>query len=366
MSETQQIPVRFEELTPVWLTVALRERGHLPSGEVSSVRTEQFGEGVGLMGQIARVVVEYIGAPAGTRTNFVVKIPALPGPNRQMAVDYRIYEKEVLFYERLAPRVPVRTPKVYFSAFNPENHDFCLLLEDLAPARVGSELADTSDDQVRLALTELARFHAHWWDTAELKGLDFVPYLNQPPWQAHPEFYGYCWPIFKEKFASQVSPYVLECGERFGQTILEMQELMSAGACTIIHMDYRLPNLFFGDPDGDSPFAVIDWQPYSRAHGGYDIGYFLAQSIPTEQRRRLQDEVLHLYHDTLLANGVTNYTFDDCYRDFRLGVMYTWLYPVGTVGIDLANEHGRRYQQAILERHSATVEDIRAGEVLPG
>lgn len=365
MTATTQIPVLFDQVTPEWLTAALREGGHLPAGSVRSVEVKRFGEGVGLMGQIGRLHVDYEGAPAGLRRDFVIKIPAEPGPNRQMAIDYRIYEKEVLFYRHIAPRSPVRTARAYYSAFNPENHDFCLLLEDLSPAEVGSELADTSDGQVRLALRELARFHAYWWDTAEMKALNFVPYLDQPPWQAHVDFFSYSWPIWKEKFAAQVSAYVLECGERYAKNVLAMQKEMSAAPCTVIHMDYRLPNLFFGDPAGDTEFAIVDWQPYSRARGGYDIGYFLAQSIPTAQRRRLQDEVVALYHQTLVENGVKDYSLADCWRDVRLGVMYTWLYPVGTVAIDLANEHGRRYQQAIVERHSALLEDIQAGDALP-
>jgi hypothetical protein len=362
----KQIPVLLEQLTPEWMTEALRERGHLPEGRVKSVTTEQFGEGVGLMGQIARVKLEYEGAPPATRQDFVVKIPALPGPNRQMGVDYRIYEKEVFFYQRIADRITLKTPKVYYSDFNPENHDFVLLLEDLAPAVVGNELGTTTDDQVRLAMTELAKFHATWWDTDEMKALDWIPYLNAPIWRTqHPGFFNFAWPLWKEKFGDQVSAYVLECGQKQADHIVELLDALSEPPCTIIHMDFRLSNLFFAGPEGGEPFAVCDWQPYSRARGLYDVGYFMSQSIPTEQRRRLQDEVLRLYHETLLESGVKGYSFDQCFHDYRLGSMYTFLYSVGTVAIDLHNETGLLYQKTITERHVAALEDLRAGDVIP-
>jgi aminoglycoside/choline kinase family phosphotransferase len=212
---------------------------------------------------------------------------------------------------------------------------------------------------------ELAKFHAYWWDTDELKALDEIPYLSDPIWRQHTQLFEFAWPLWKEQFGGTVSAYCLETAERWGHAIPKMLDMLSEPPCTIIHMDYRLPNLFFRGPEGGVEFAVADWQPYSRAKGPYDIAYFLAESIPTEQRRRLQDEVLRLYHATLLENGVQDYSFDRCFEDFRLGVAYTILYPMGTVTVDLGNEHGRAYQRAINQRHMAAVDDLRVGDVIP-
>lgn len=365
MTATVHIPTQFSDITPEWLTTVLAGGGHLPAGRVTSVSTEGFGEGVGLMGKIARLHVQYEGASTAAPASFVVKIPTDPGPNRQMSVDYRIYEKEVWFYERLAGQAPVRTARVYHSAFNPENHDFVLLLEDLAPARVGSELVPPADGHVRVALREIARFHARWWDSDEVRALDWIPYLNSPIYRQHTQLFAYGWPLWKEKFGPEASAYVLAAGERLGERLHEFQDALCSDPVTIMHMDYRLPNLFFPGPEGGVEFAIVDWQPYARCRGLYDVGYFMAQSVPTEQRRRLEDEVLHLYHDTLLANGVRNYGYDRCFHDYRMGVMYTFLYSIGTVTIDLANDTGRAYQRTITDRHMAAVEDLKGIEVIP-
>jgi hypothetical protein len=158
---------------------------------------------------------------------------------------------------------------------------------------------------------------------------------------------------------------VIEAGTKMAAHIPELLDVLASPPCTIIHMDFRLPNLFFAGPEGGVDFAVVDWQPYSRARGLYDVGYFLAQSLPTAQRRRLQDEVVHLYHDTLLAHGVKDYSWEQCWHDYRLGVMYTFLYSVGTVAVDLGGETGLAYQKAITQRHIAAVDELRTGDVIP-
>ena len=365
MTVTAPIPTTFSEITPAWLTTTLRAGGHLPVGRVVSVSPESFGAGVGLMGKIARLRVAYEDAPAGVPRSFVVKIPADPGPNRQMAVDYRIYEKEVWFYERLAAEAPIRTAGVYHNEFNPDNHDFILLLEDLAPAQVGSELVPPADDHVRVALREIARFHAHWWDSDEVRALDWIPYLNSPVYRQHTQLFAYGWPLWQEKFGGEASAYVLAAGERLGERLTEMQDDLCSDPVTIMHMDFRLPNLFFPGPDGGVEFAVVDWQPYARCRGLYDVGYFMAQSVPTEQRRRLENEVIRLYYDSLVEHGVRNYSYERCFHDYRMGVMYTFLYSIGTVTIDLANDTGRAYQRTITDRHMAAVEDLKGIDVIP-
>ncbi len=135
-----EIPGSFDDITPAWLTDALRSGGHLPTGSVRSIRRERIGEGSGFMGQISLLVVDYVGAAAETPSSFVVKMAADPGPNRDMGVNYRIYEKESRFYAELAPQVDLRTPTPYVNRFDPESHSFVLLLENLAPMQVGSEL----------------------------------------------------------------------------------------------------------------------------------------------------------------------------------------------------------------------------------
>ena len=46
---------------------------------------------------------------------------------------------------------------------------------------------------------------------------------------------------------------------------------IASAPCTILHGDYRLDNLFFGDVPGGAPVAAVDWQISSKGRGPYDV-----------------------------------------------------------------------------------------------
>ena len=109
------IPERLEDLTPEWLTGALRGGGHLsPSGTVVSVEQEILGEGEGFMGTIARLRLSYEGGEGPA--SVVAKMPKLE--NRAFGELVGVYERESCFYEEFSGLVPVSLPLLYFSDFD--------------------------------------------------------------------------------------------------------------------------------------------------------------------------------------------------------------------------------------------------------
>src|SRR6185369_8066491 len=96
------------------------------------------------------------GAPAAV----IAKFPAAAGENRDVAMYFHFYEREVGFYQHIAEQVQLRTPRCYFGAYEPSNSDYALLLEDLSPAVVGDQVAGCTTERARLAVRELARFQA--------------------------------------------------------------------------------------------------------------------------------------------------------------------------------------------------------------
>lgn len=350
------IPSTFEEITAEWLTGALRERGRLPRGSVQTVAVTRFGEGVGLMGQTARMTVTFSSDVVGLPTSYVVKIAATAEANRAMGVHYRIYEKEVRFYRELANSVPVTTAEAFIAEFDPERNDFVLVLADLAPMSVGSELETPTDDQVRLAVSEMAKLHAHFWDRRS--DIPWVPTLEESPWDSHQQFWEQGWPAFIASRDGKVPGAMKQSGDLMVEKVRALQHWMCREPVTIIHMDFRLANTFFGTDGGVPTFALVDWQPFSWARGPYDLGYFMSQSIPVEQRRRLEVAVLQQYVEGLAAAGVRGYGLADARADYVGGVAYCLLYAMGTVTIDLGNETGRRYADAIVERAAAATEDL--------
>jgi len=84
-----------------------------------------------------------------------------------------------------------------------------------------------------------------------------------------------------------------------------------------VHGDYRLDNLMF-HPDGHEVIAV-DWQTMAIGPGPRDIAYLLGTSLEVDARRDNEHALVAAYFDELAARGVTDYTAERCFRDYRLG-----------------------------------------------
>ena len=77
--ENQKYPVKPEDLTPEWLTDALREDGCIKRARVTSLTWELVGEGVGFIGQIARVTPAYDENGLVHQRRFSIRMK--PGPD---------------------------------------------------------------------------------------------------------------------------------------------------------------------------------------------------------------------------------------------------------------------------------------------
>ena len=104
------------ELTAEWLTDVLRRNGAITGARVASHATKIIDEGVGFLGELARVSIAYDKADASAPPAVIAKFPAAAAENREIAMYFHFYEREVAFYQHIAERVQLRTPRCYFSA----------------------------------------------------------------------------------------------------------------------------------------------------------------------------------------------------------------------------------------------------------
>lgn len=361
------IPGSPQELTTDWLTRALRETGSINNATVTSFDRKIIGEGVGFMGELAQVRLHYDRPEEGAPQSLIAKFPSNVPDNREVGDTFRFYEREIRFYEEIADQVELRTPRRYYSAMDTQAGEYVLLLEDLAPARVGDQLAGCSPEQAELAIRELARFHAAWWESPRLAELDWMPYTGDAAIaQSAVDSYEEAWGPFLEQFSSQVPASILEMGERFGKSIPHMIDRFGVPPRTIVHGDYRLDNLFFATPEGGDPLAVVDWQISSRGRGLFDVAYFTTGALQPEERKAKEMDLLRMYHRILTENGVQGYDFHQCLHDYRISTLFCWLYAVITLGrLDIGNERGLALFTANLDRTVAAITDLNAGELLP-
>jgi len=358
-----RLPAGPTELTTEWLTSALRETGTISSAAVTGFDYEIIGEGVGVLGQLARFRLTYDKPEDGAPASLVGKFPAAMQENRDLANLFRFYEREVRFYERIAEEVELRTPKRYYSHFDDETNDFALLIEDMAPARCGNQVEGCARKEAAVTVLNMAPFHATWWNKVDTPRLDWIPYGNDPINHFAESSYNDGWENFTRNFGDRLSPRAMAIAERLKTKIIAIEDAFASPPRTIVHGDLRYDNLFFSD---HGEMAVADWQIILRARGPYDVAYFLSQSINPADRKAIEMDVLHQYHDKLLEQGVTGYGFDQCLDDYRMTAMFCLVYPVVAGGnLDLANERGVELVTTMLGRSIATILDLDCDEMLP-
>ena len=109
-----------------WLTEALREAGVLSTGRVREARGRIVG--TGKMGDNLRYELAYEGAPADAPTSVIAKLPAADPTSRAGSAATGSYWREVHFYRELAPRIAMRTPRVYVALVHENRTDYIILM----------------------------------------------------------------------------------------------------------------------------------------------------------------------------------------------------------------------------------------------
>jgi len=356
-----RLPTSSNQITTTWLTEQLRSAGTIGADtEVSDIRGDTVGPGIGFMGEVGRIDVSYTGG-SGPST-MICKIPTQDQNVRQMLAAARVFEREALFYRDLAPALDV-VPRAYGVAEDPEHDDYVLLIEDLSHLRVGDQAAGVSEKDAHAAMRAAARLHARYWQNDALAAIEWMPMANSDGMKIGREVYKASLPGFLQVFAHAVDPDMVPVMERFGDNVHQLLDRIAAMPNTVAHFDYRLDNLFFDD-EADRVW-MIDFQTSSKGGGAYDIGYFISQSVPTEIRRRCEDALLHTYHDELVSLGVSGYSFDQFFQDYRVGVLYGWIIPVYAVGtLDSSSERAMALWTEVIERAQATMRDHAVADLL--
>lgn len=347
-------------LTAAWLTRALRASGRIGDERVTDVTLQPLG--TGQMSDSLRVVVGY-DRPVRGPASLVAKLPAADETSRQTAALLRSYEKEVRFYQQLAPALPIRTPEVLYADIDVDTARFVLLLEDLAPARAGDQLSGCSPEAAALAIGELVKLHAPRWDDATLAELDWL----HPDRAANAAFLldllPGLWDGFRARYGSEVEGDVRRAGDAL---FAELETYLAADTepWSVVHGDYRLDNLLFG-PDATCPtVAVVDWQTCGHGPAAADVAYFVGAGLLPADRRAVEKDLVRTYHRGLMAAGVSGYDWDRCWHDYRRGTWAGLIMAIAASNLVERTPRGDRMFVAMATRHARHALDLDAPGVI--
>jgi hypothetical protein len=335
-------------LTASWLTQVVRGAGH--DGEVTDLLVAPIG--TGQMGANYRLTSTFAGDPGDFPATVVAKLPAPDPAGRSMVAPG--YLAELTFYRELADTVAVRAPKAHLAIATDAGTEFTLLLEDLAPAVQGDQLAGCSVAAATAAARNVAGLHGPrwcdptWWDTpcSSPVGDEAIAFMSDLVVGAvgtFLEIVGADWtPAERDLLAEVAAAMPAFMGGR--------TERFAA-----VHGDYRLDNLLFGP--GDDVVAV-DWQTLSIGLPARDVAYLLGTSLRVEDRRAHERSIVEAYHAALVGHGVADYSVDECWDDYRFGMFQCPLINVLGAAFGRRTERGDQMFTAMARRWITALADL--------
>ena len=358
------MPVEIGDIDAAWLTASLAAR--LADGvAVESFSVETIGTGVGLMGLLYRLTIEYSGDRRGEAPQTViVKLPVLIDATREVALAYGFYKKEVAFYRDLAGETPLGTPEVYFGAHDIDTDNFVLVMQDLGHLRAADQIAGCERDDAVAAVAALARHHAAFWNDPRLASdeLAWIPFGSDAPIpEGVVQGFASAWEPFVDFIGADLSPEIKAVGDWLPGAARDLLTVPEGHPVTIAHGDYRLDNLFF---DEARTVTALDWQITTKNVGGYDFAYFVSQSLSVADRRQHLDALVETYLSTLADAGVV-YPVDQFWFDVRRTLLFCLAYPVQCMALDLTDPRAAELVRDMTDRSSSAILDMGALELLP-
>ncbi|MDP2712537.1 MAG: phosphotransferase [Solirubrobacteraceae bacterium] len=321
----------------------------IASGALRALRSLPAGEWPGGMSELVRLALDWDGDGPET---LVAKQAARGDRTRATAGFMRMYEREVAFYEQLAPRSPLAAPDCHHAAFDGESRRFLLLLADRRADRALDELAGCSIDDARTVVAAMGGLHAEFHDAPPALGDALLPALGT-------QWYATCWSQLLAATwepAATIHADLTDSGTRaLGDALIAGTEpvlaRLSRGPRTLCHGDLRADNLLLG---ADGVLRAVDWQLMHRSRGVCDLGYFMAVSLELDVRRRHHDELVELYVDAY--GRVDRATLLDELRDAAAAA---FMIPViASAALDLQDARGVAVCRTTYRRAAAFADDL--------
>ncbi len=352
-------PTTLADLDASWLNRTLHESGALAGGEkVVGFEALPLGEGFGMLGFLARLMLRYEHG-TGSLQSVIFKCATASTGNRAVAAAFDMYQRELSFYRLLASDLPDMVPVCHAATYDPSG-DFALLLEDLSDYRRGDQAAGCGVGDARLCVDTLGVLHSRWWDRVDDALLDWVPRPDGDMYKL-----GMVagvkagWDRTVATFGHLLPDELAAAGPRYLAGLPALHDRMSSGHQTFLHGDFRLDNLLFGAAGDDRPLILVDWQGCIVSKSTQDLAYFLTQNVTTDVRREHETDLVRRYHQGLLDHGISGYSLDECWEDYRLAALWLWEYAVVIAGtLDPANERGVAFMAGLVERAASSIMDL--------
>ena len=338
-----------ESLTPQDITAMLRSSGRFQDATVEDVTAAPIG--TGQMAASYRLELSYATTVPDAPACVVAKVASTDEASRLMAATTGAYRREVLFYQQLAEQVRTRTPECFHADIAEDGVSFIALLEDLGPATTVEQIGGCSADQAALALGQAAALHGSSWQQDYL-GQSWLP--AEPVWDVLGSAIPAVASPWLDRFGEYLNPEHVSAVNRLADEVGNWLATLRNHR-TLWHGDFRLDNLLFDAQAGAVPVAVVDWQSVAAAPGIIDVSYFLGTSVTEVEREKHERDLVAEYHKRLASYGVENYSFEECWQEYRAHALFALVLTIPvSMGVQ-ATERGDAMFGAMARRAATQI-----------
>jgi hypothetical protein len=325
MSQALAVLTTIDEATPAWLATVLKRGGWLPTGTVQALEvTRVHDEQIHTLGYFLRANYD-ADAPASAPTHFFLKLPR-PGGDRARAVRRGL--PEVQMYRALtADQRGLPVIPCYDASYDTTIGSYHLLLADLsATHEQPASFRSIAHRYVEETADALARFHAHWWDHPAL-GRDLGSLPDAAATAAACAHLRDGYPAFAALLGDRLTADDRRIYER---VLSALPALRSLPWQTMLHGDAHFWNLLYPRDPQAGQTCIIDWHTYRLGRGASDLAYTIVLRYPARTPENERD-LVGRYHAQLCARGVSGYSWEACWDDYRraaaewvLASLYWW------------------------------------------
>lgn len=343
----------ISQVTPDWLTGVLRKTRCLDQGRIIAFQQRSF---ISFSSTVANLELTLSGdAPRSAPKRLFLKLPKLEFEEGG--------KREVEFYRTIAPIMS--SPFVircYDAVYYPALHRSYILLDDLSHSHSQQEKPVPVTKVFAEQMVEcLANIHAYWWEHPRLgKGIGLLPTQES-----------------LKQFLICVSRYYCRfvdyLGDRLSverRAIIErvlsswppsslMRRVILGRRITLVHGDAYEQNFLFPDTPADGIY-IFDWHAWQINIGTNDLANWLAKNWYPERRARMEHALIKRYHTRLLEQGVTSYSWEQCWHDYRTSVILNILWPINASALRMP----ANIWWPILEKVFLAYQDLDCEELL--
>ncbi|HKX78933.1 MAG TPA: phosphotransferase [Novosphingobium sp.] len=350
-----------DQVTAEWLGNVLGEAGF----DRPRVRGFSIAPvGTGQAAEACRILLEYDDPHPDLPRSMVAKFPSDNPASRQSATQGGIYMREVRFYQDMQAQCTIKTPRCYHAWIEGNGPEFALLLEDLAPASQGDQIAGCDEHVARKAVLELVGLHAPTWGKTALLEADWLSYASAPDrakW-VMAQIYKKGLPHFMERCAGGLEPEEVRLMERLAQVEDYPSEFPRLKTWCINHNDFRLDNFLIDESRTPMALDVVDWATVGAGNPMRDMSYFLGGCLLPDQRLALEKGLVGEYHDALTAAGVSDYSWEACWSDYRQSSFHGLMNAVAAMVFVTRTERGDKLFTVMAQRHLRQALELGAEE----